>query len=67
MPESMNVDQRVKLMLGEMTIQNICLAKEVEDLRVKVAELTPPVPELEKSADSDHMTHDGKPQPDPFP
>lgn len=44
MPESLTADQRVKLMIGEMQVQIICLSKEVEDLRAKLAASAPAEP-----------------------
>lgn len=51
MPESMNVDQRVQLVIGQLTIQNVCFAKEIEDLRAQLAAAAPAAADPAKPAD----------------
>lgn len=48
MSESLNVDQRVKLRIGEMAIYIIGLEKEVEDLRAAM----PPPAEVDPRPDA---------------
>jgi regulator of replication initiation timing len=45
---SLTIDQRVRLLIGDMVIQNTALTIENEQLKVQVAALAPPAPEPPK-------------------
>lgn len=49
----LSIEQRVQMLLGQQSIENMALRMENEKLKVQVAALMPPVPEPETTTDPD--------------